>query len=120
MQPARVYSYVSLALVAHAAGDPNVTVIADARRECWHRFNVAAGLARVEAERLSGRLVMPAHFRHWSALPPGVEIVPYELSEIIKTVGRLDLLRENREPDAFLHEEPSYVTWSPKVHRAPS
>lgn len=119
LRPVPVYSYLSLALVAHAAGDPALTVIADARRECWHRFTVAAGLARVEASALQGKLLMPAHFRHWSALPAAVEIVPYDLPELIRVVGQLDLLRENREPDAFLHEEPSYVTWAPKIHRAP-
>ena len=31
----------------------------------------------------------------------------------------VDLFHETRAPDAFLHEEPSYVTWTPKIHRAP-
>lgn len=119
LRPVRVYSYCSLALVAHAASDRTATVIADARRECWHRFTVADGLTRVEAASLPGKLLMPAHFRHWSTLPAGVELVPYDLPELVRTVGHLDLLRENREPDAFLHEEPSYVTWTPQIHRAP-
>jgi tRNA threonylcarbamoyladenosine biosynthesis protein TsaB len=119
MRPARVLSYLSLALVAHAAKDPALTVIADARRECWHQYTMAGGLVRVEASALNGKLRMPENFRHWSALPPGVEIVPYRLSELIPAVSELDLLRECPEPDAFLHEEPSYVTWVPKIHRAP-
>jgi tRNA threonylcarbamoyladenosine biosynthesis protein TsaB len=28
--------------------------------------------------------------------------------------------RESPEPDAFMHEQPSYVAWTPQVHQAPS
>ena len=31
-----------------------------------------------------------------------------------------DLFRATDAPDAFLHEEPSYATWTPQIHRAPS
>ena len=31
----------------------------------------------------------------------------------------LDLFRPTDAPDAFLHEEPSYATWTPQIHRAP-
>jgi hypothetical protein len=29
------------------------------------------------------------------------------------------LFRQTEEPDAFLHEEPSYAMWTPQVHQAP-
>jgi tRNA threonylcarbamoyladenosine biosynthesis protein TsaB len=120
LRPARIFAYQSLALVAHAAGDPAATVIADARRECWHRYKMGSPLARVEAAALTGLLRMPAHFRHWSELPAGVETVPYDLPQLIKAAGHIELLHESPEPDAFLHEEPSYVTWEPKIHQAPN
>jgi tRNA threonylcarbamoyladenosine biosynthesis protein TsaB len=30
-----------------------------------------------------------------------------------------EMLISTDAPDAFLHEEPSYVTWAPHIHRAP-
>ena len=35
-------------------------------------------------------------------------------------VWEADLLRVIDLPDAFLHEEPRYVTWTPQIHRAPA
>jgi len=34
-------------------------------------------------------------------------------------VASAALFRETAAPDAFLHGEPSYVRWAPKIHRAP-
>jgi tRNA threonylcarbamoyladenosine biosynthesis protein TsaB len=119
--PRPVFAYGSLALVAHALGRSDVTVIADARRDAWHAFNLHPGgaLRRVPAAELTGELVMPEPFRHWSPLPAKVTRVPYSLAELLPRVADADLFRATEEPDAFLHEEPNYATWTPQIHRAP-
>lgn len=120
LKPSPIYSYQSLSLVAASLNRPEVNVIADARRESWHCFNARTGLRRVPVAELSGELVTPAHFRHWSTLPTATTTVPYELKDLWPQVMDCDLLHECEAPDAFLHEEPSYVTWTPQIHRAPS
>ena len=129
LYPRPCYAYTSLALVAQslARGGENLrdfSVVADARRETWHRiqvdsFGALSPLHRAAASELQGSLLMPAHFRHWSALPPGVRTVPYDLSQTLPALADTPLFVEAPEPDAFLHEEPAYQTWSPKIHRAP-
>jgi tRNA threonylcarbamoyladenosine biosynthesis protein TsaB len=119
LKPRPLFGYCSLALVAHGAGDPDVTVIADARRDSWHRYQIATGLARVMAIDLRGKLVMPENFRNWSALPAGVGRVPYVVADLLRRVADADVFHPTDAPDAFLHEEPNYVTWTPKIHRAP-
>lgn len=119
MGPRPTFAYGSLALVAHALGRPDVGVIADARRRHWHHYRLGEGLRRLAAEELGGDLVMPVEFRHWAPLPPGVTRVPYSLPELLPGVREAALLRAADSPDAFLHEEPSYVTWEPQIHRAP-
>lgn len=119
LQPRRVFAYSSLAVVAHALGRPNLGVISDARREAWHHYQIGRGLRRLAAADLTGELVMPEHFRHWSPLPAGVTLVPYSLADLLPRVADIDLLHETDAPDAFLHEEPSYATWTPRIHRAP-
>jgi tRNA threonylcarbamoyladenosine biosynthesis protein TsaB len=74
----------------------------------------------VAATELSGELVTPENFRHWSPLPASVTRVPYEVAELLPRVAEADLYRATDAPDAFLHEEPSYVTWTPQIHRAPT
>lgn len=121
LRPRPVFAYCSLALVAHAVGRDNVGVIADARRDSWHLYRMGQGLRRVSAAELTGEveLVMPEHFRHWSALPPNVKLVPYSVAELLPKLWDAEVLHESATPDAFLHEEPSYVTWTPAIHRAP-
>lgn len=118
-QPQPVFAYTSLAVVAHALGRADLGVIADARRDTWHHYQIGRGLARVPTAQLVGPLIMPAGFRHWSQLPVNVDSSPYLLAELLPRVLDADLLLPVSEPDAFLHEEPSYVTWTPQVHRAP-
>ena len=120
LQPTPIFAYTSLAMVAHALGNDAVGVIADARRDSWHRYQIGTGLRRVPAASLAGELIMPENFRHWSALPTGVRSVPYSLAELLARVGDADLFLPTDAPDAFLHEEPSYVTWTPQIHRAPA
>jgi tRNA threonylcarbamoyladenosine biosynthesis protein TsaB len=120
LEPRPVFAYSSLALVAHALGRKDISVIADARRELWHCYRIGAQLRRVPTTELTGELVMPENFRHWSALPRNVQQVPYSLATLLPKIWDVDLLRETDAPDAFLHEEPSYVTWTPRIHRAPA
>lgn len=115
-----IYRYSSLAAVAHSLGQPDVSVIADARRESWHRFRIAQGLDRVPATELEGRLITPAGFRAWSKAPATVETVRYDLNEILALDEQIDLFQPTDAPDAFLHEDPTYVQWTPQIHRAPS
>jgi tRNA threonylcarbamoyladenosine biosynthesis protein TsaB len=117
LRPAFVYC--SLAVVAHALGQRDLTVIADARRARWHQYTLEKGLRRTVAAELSGKLVMPEGFRHWSPVPAHVAHVPYVLSDLLNRTADTDLFRETGDPDAFLHEEPSYATWTPQIHRAP-
>lgn len=119
LAPRPIFAYQSLAVVAHTLGRNDVGVIADARRDAWHHFALGGALRRVPAADLSGKLVMPENFRHWSPLPAGVSSVPYSLAELLPRLVDADLFRATTEPDAFLHEEPSYATWTPQIHRAP-
>jgi tRNA threonylcarbamoyladenosine biosynthesis protein TsaB len=115
-----VYAYASLTLLAHSLGDTEATVIADARREAWHAYRRGHQLCRVSARDLPANLIMPENFRHWSPLPANVRIMPYSVAELLPRVQDVKLFRPTESPDAFLHEEPSYVTWQPQIHRAPS
>lgn len=119
ISPRPVFAYHSLALVAEALGRPEATIIADARREAWHCVSIGSNLRRVPAAELTGELIMPDGFRHWSNLPPGVMRTSYSLADLLPQVADRDLFRATNAPDAFLHEEPSYATWTPQIHRAP-
>jgi tRNA threonylcarbamoyladenosine biosynthesis protein TsaB len=114
-----IFGYFSLALVAHGLGLPEASVIADARRGRWHRYTLEGSLERVSPEALSGRLIMPEHFRHWTPPPPDLELTPYVLADLLPRAIDADLFRAVEDPDAFLHEEPQYALWTPGVHRAP-
>lgn len=122
LQPRPLFAYSSLAVVAHALNRPEVAVIADARRDTWHHYQLGHGLRRVATADLTGtgELLMPEGFRQWSTLPRPVATTSYRLAELLPHVWDVDLLRATDAPDAFLHEEPSYVTWTPQIHRAPS
>jgi tRNA threonylcarbamoyladenosine biosynthesis protein TsaB len=120
LRPRPMFAYAGLALVAHAIGDPETTVIADARRDAWHHYRIGGGLKRVPGTELRGRLVTPEHFRNWSPLPATVSRVSYDVRDLFSQTGEADLLSATPAPDAFLQEEPSYVTWTPQIHRAPN
>ncbi|MBP9911814.1 MAG: peptidase M22 [Opitutaceae bacterium] len=119
LKPRPVYRYGSLELVAHALGQPDTQIIADARRETWHRYRLGGRLERIAANELSGQLVMPAGFRHWSPLPKDVTETPYTLAALLPAIENAAIFTETDVLDAFLHEEPSYKTWTPQIHRAP-
>lgn len=114
------YAYGSLALVATALRLTDQPVIADARRDLWHIQVAGQPLRRVPASELPARLVMPSGFRCWSTEPPGVERVTYDVRSLLKVASDVDLLRRTDAPEAFMHEPPKYVTWTPQIHRAPT
>jgi len=95
-----VYAYQSLALLAHGLGDSDLTLIADARRDHWHVQQLGQPLRQV----------------------PSSARVPYDLEAIFATelVRAAALFAPTPEPDAFLHNEATYKTWSPQIHRAPN
>ena len=119
LAPRPAFAFCSLTVVAESLGRENVTVIADARRDLWHAFRRGGTLRRVPANELTGELVTPETFRHWSTLPAGVRQVPYSLAELLPIIADADLFHASDTPDAFLHEEPSYATWTQQIHRAP-
>jgi tRNA threonylcarbamoyladenosine biosynthesis protein TsaB len=120
LHPAPVHRYASLAVVAHALGDPAAGIIADARRETWHHLRLGEPLSRLPTQQLQPPLFLPATFRTWSTPPTGVQLTPYDWPQLLPRVWDADLLRPAPEPDAFLHEDPSYVTWTPRIHQAPA
>lgn len=119
LDPRPAFSYNSLQLLAHTLKRAQATVIADARRDSWHAYRLGDALRRVPTAQLSGELVTPSNFRHWSTLPSQVHRVDYSVATLLPIVDDEDLFAPADRPDAFLHEEPSYATWAPQVHRAP-
>jgi tRNA threonylcarbamoyladenosine biosynthesis protein TsaB len=119
LAPRPVFAYHSLEVIAHALDRPDLHVIADARRDSWHCVTTSSPLRRIPTAELTGELVTPEEFRNWTPLPANVARVPYSLETMLPHVADRDLFRATDAPDAFLHEEPSYATWTPHVHRAP-
>ena len=75
-------------------------------------------LRRVTAAELTGSLFMPEYFRTWAARPTEVKTTGYDLATILPRMTDAELFRATAKPDAFLHEDPSYQTWTPRIHRA--
>jgi tRNA threonylcarbamoyladenosine biosynthesis protein TsaB len=121
LTPCPCFSYQSLAVLAAGSGDPAVTFVADARRENWHAYRTGAPLRRLSRGEITGPCVMPEGFRSWSTAPDGLTTRPYRLQELfaLPAVADADLFSASGAPDAFLHEEPAYVTWTPQIHRGP-
>ncbi len=124
LKPRPCFSYQSLEMVARGPHASGMAVIADARRDSWHlvaRDAVGAPLPvqRVPAQDLPAMRCMPEHFRHWAPLPSDTRRVAYNVGELLRAPADVPLRHESPEPDAFLHEDPQYVTWTPRVHQAP-
>jgi tRNA threonylcarbamoyladenosine biosynthesis protein TsaB len=115
------FAYGSLDLVAQSLRQPEVGIIADARRDLWHVAQWGQELRRVPTDALPTSLLMPEGFRHWSPLASSrFARTPYLLAEMLAQpqVRAAELFRPTDAPDAFLHEEPSYAAWVPRVHGA--
>ena len=96
LAPRPVFAYQALELVAAACPRPEAAYIADARRGAWHHLRPGEPLRRVASADLAGPLVTPGGFRHWTALPAGVETVPYDLAELLPRAADRDLFRGHR------------------------
>lgn len=128
LQPRPVFRYQGLSAwaLAQAKAEPSTsfTAIADARRETWHAVAAAGGrvepLRRLPADALAGPCRMPEGFRAWTSPPAHCIQIPYTPSAFLASLADQPLLEPAPEPDAFMHEDPQYQTWSAKVHRAPS
>jgi tRNA threonylcarbamoyladenosine biosynthesis protein TsaB len=116
-----LFAYFGLAVVAQAVGRPGVAFIADARRGLWHRQFMGGSPERVPTAELTGELMTPEGFRRWEAPPAGTTDASYDLPALfsLPSVAGANLFREAPHPDAFLHQEPAYATWTPRIHRAP-
>lgn len=119
LRPRPAYRYSSLELAQRGAPEPAVGIVADARRGLWHWYTPDRGLARVAAEALSGSLATPEGFKAWAALPAGTRTVPYDVQDLLTRLSEVGLFQDAPSPDAFLHEEPAYATWTPAIHKTP-
>ncbi|MBC7368866.1 MAG: peptidase M22 [Undibacterium sp.] len=119
LAPRPAFAYSSLALIAHALAQPEINIIADARRDSWHVQKIGGALHRLTTSELSGPLVTPENFRHWTPLPARATLTPYDAATLLSLTQKAELFRATDAPDAFLHQEPSYATWTPRIHRAP-
>jgi tRNA threonylcarbamoyladenosine biosynthesis protein TsaB len=120
LSPRPAYAYGSLDLIAHAVGAPATGIIADARRDTWHYQRLGQPLRRVPTAELAAPLLTPADFRSWTPLPTDVVTTPYDVAALLARTTEAAIFRSVEAPEAFLHEEPSYATWSPHIHRAPT
>jgi tRNA threonylcarbamoyladenosine biosynthesis protein TsaB len=124
LQARPIYAYQSLPLVARAlaATQPDVHVIADARRDSWHvaRADLATPIKRVPTAELAGTYVMPEGFRHWSPLPASLGTTSYDLAQLLPATTDIALFQLTAAPDTFMHDEPTYATWNAQVHQAPA
>ncbi len=122
LQPKPVWSYKSLELLAHSVPEEDITIISDARRDSWHVVRRGERMRRVPTAEVSreGPLAMPGNFRQWGKLPDSLSprLLDYDLATLLPRVWHADIFQPCEAPDAFLHEEPSYATWSPQIHRA--
>lgn len=132
LQPRPAYAYLSLTLLAHAAARATparpLAIVADARREAWHRVMVGADNAIGPLERVPSTAVAapgttlfrPTAFRAWGALPQPAQDLPYDLAPLFAAHADADLFSPAPAPDAFQHEAPEYRKWSAQVHSAAS
>ncbi|MCX6936425.1 MAG: peptidase M22 [Verrucomicrobia bacterium] len=121
-----LFSYQSLPLLA--AAHPAHAIVADARRDSWHLVRPGAPgqiqrLATAELIPLAriSPLGTPATFRRWSSLPPDLTLLPltYSAAALVCTAPDTLFFTPTPEPEAFLADTPSYVTWTPQIHQAP-
>ncbi len=119
-----LYSYLSLPPLAVA--HPGLTILADARRDTWHAVRPGAphAVQRLATAELAAAapLATPAFFRRWSTLPADLTPteLPWSAAALLAAAPDEDFFQAAPEPDAFQHEAPSYVAWTPHVHRAPA
>jgi tRNA threonylcarbamoyladenosine biosynthesis protein TsaB len=128
LKPRSAFAYQSLAIAAYFEwtrnGPRDLAVIADARRDSWHRQHIAADgrltlLERVPATELPpGELVMPENFRAWAKPPHPAAICSYDLAKIFPALieNGGDFFGAVDAPEAFQHEAPAYKKWPAQIH----
>lgn len=121
-----LFSYQSLPLLA--AAHPAHAIVADARRDSWHvvRPESPDQIQRLTTAQLGplaciSPLGTPATFRRWSSLPSEVTLHPltYSAAALLCAASDTPFFTPSSEPEAFLADTPSYVTWTPQIHQAP-
>ncbi|HEY4247777.1 MAG TPA: hypothetical protein VGM64_13040 [Lacunisphaera sp.] len=120
------FAYQSLAIAGYFERMQNTprefAVIADARRDTWHRQVVRATgelppLQRVSAAELgAGELAMPENFRVWANPPRPAKTCSYDLAKIFSVLKNADLFRQTENPDSFQHEAPDYKKSPVQIH----
>jgi tRNA threonylcarbamoyladenosine biosynthesis protein TsaB len=126
LKPRPAFAYQSLAVAAQFEwtknGKREFAVIADARREMWHRQQIAADgrlspLQRLPAAELpAGELLTPENFRAWSKPPHPAGECSYDLAKLFSGLHDENLFRATEAPDAFQHEAPEYKKWPALIH----
>lgn len=126
LRPRPVYTYDGLELLAGTAAAPGTAYLADARRGLWHWRVQGEAAERITADEVQRRsrirglnLATPEGFKAWERLPPELPVaqVPYPLGTMLPA-GAANFSPCD-DPDAALVAAPSYVTWTPGIHRAP-
>jgi tRNA threonylcarbamoyladenosine biosynthesis protein TsaB len=122
-----VFAYQSLALAALAEWKRSpraLAVVADARRERWHRQPIEAdgSLGLLEcyptADLPAGNLFTPAGFRVWSKPPADLAECPYAIDALFACAEDADLFRRVETPNVLQQEAPNYKKWSAQPHSA--
>lgn len=120
------FAYQSLAIAGYFERKQNTprefAMIADARRDTWHRQVVNADgelppLQRVSTSDLgAGELVTPENFRAWTTPPRPAKTCSYDLAKIFSVLKNADLFRQTETPDSFQHEAPEYKKSPAHIH----
>jgi tRNA threonylcarbamoyladenosine biosynthesis protein TsaB len=122
-----VFAYQSLALAALAEWKRSpraFAVVADARRESWHRqpIDTDGSLGLLEryptADLPAGNLFTPAGFRVWSKPPAHLAECPYAIDAFFACVNDADLFRRVETPNVLQQDAPNYKKWSAQPHSA--
>lgn len=120
------FAYQSLAIAGYFErmqnGPRDFTVIADARRDTWHRQVVRTNGELSPLQRFStaelgdGELVTPENFRTWATPPRPTKTCGYDLKKIFPILKNADLFRRSEAPDSFQHEAPEYKKSPAQIH----
>ena len=126
LKPRPAFAYHSLAVGGYFEwkqnGKRDFAIIADARRETWHRQQIGADgrwspLQRLAAAELpAGELVMLENFRAWAKPPHPAGTGSYDLAKIFFALGEENFFRATEAPDAFQHAAPDYKKWPARIH----
>lgn len=126
LNPAPIFAFQGVSIVAEAVGRNDLSIIVDARRDSWHVARAGQALVRMTSVELAeltkeeGVVVLPEGFRCWTPAPAGAGRIPYDLPAAVMATAKMPFFRQTDEPEAFLYDVPQYALWTPKVHQAPT